>query len=408
MHSGYKILFTIITCVLALSVGAQKRQVGLKSEKVKTGSFGMLDTNAVTPGAERTDQYLSLISGKRVAVLTNQTGVIGKTHLVDSLLSSGIDIRCIFTPEHGFRGDVDAGEHVHSQKDKKTGLPIVSLYGDSKKPSVAQLKDIDVLLFDLQDVGVRFYTYISTLHYVMEACAENGIPLILLDRPNPNGNYVDGPVLDTNFRSFVGMHPVPVVYGMTIGEYAQMINGEGWLKDSIQCPLKVIPCAHYTHDKFYELPVAPSPNLRNSNAIRLYPQLCLFEGTAVSVGRGTSFPFEVFGHPDFSDTLFSFVPVPGFGSAHPKLEGKTCYGYDLRKTSEYPAHFDLSYLVLAYTYFNSEKDFITSPAFFDKLSGNEKLRMQLINHIPEAEIRASWQKDLAKFRKIRKKYLLYI
>lgn len=317
----------------------------------------------------------------RFAVVANQTSVVGSTHLVDTLLALGADVRKIFCPEHGFRGTAAAGAKVDNSVDPKTGLPIVSLYGKNKKPTQEQLADVDYVLFDLQDVGCRFYTYISTLHYVMESCAEAGIPLAVLDRPNPNGHYVDGPVLDTaHYRSFVGMHPVPVVYGMTIGEYARMINGEGWLKDGIKCNLEVIPMQGYKRDSVgYELPMPPSPNLRNAHAIALYPSLCLFEGTHCGVGRGTGYPFERVSYG--SDTL------------------------DLRG-EEAPSAFSLRYLMEMYRRVPKGK-FFQKSNFFEKLAGNGDLRKQISSGMSEEEIRATWQPALDEFKKIRVKYLIY-
>ncbi|OJX37369.1 MAG: hypothetical protein BGO87_01355 [Flavobacteriia bacterium 40-80] len=361
-------------------------------------------------GNERMELYLPLLKGKKTGLVGNQSSIVGKTHLADTLLASGINITAVFSPEHGFRGDADAGESVKSGKDAKTGLPIYSLYGNNKKPSAEQLKGIEVMLFDIQDVGVRFYTYISTLHYVMEACAENGISLIVLDKPNPNGHYVDGPLREEKWKSFVGMHPVPIVHGMTIGEYAQMINGEKWLTNGIQCDLKVIACENYTHTTPYRLPVAPSPNLRSMASIYLYPSLCLFEGTSVSVGRGTKMPFEVYGHPDFPKTNFSFTPVSGSGAKDPLWKDKVCNGYLLSKDSTAldQHHFHLSYLIIAKN--NLEKagvPFITSANFFDKLAGTSSLREQLLAGKSETEIRESWKEGLENFKKVRAKYLIY-
>lgn len=349
----------------------------------------------------------------RFAVVANQTSMVGNTHLVDTLLALGADIRKIFCPEHGFRGTAAAGAHVDNSVDAKTGLPIVSLYGKNKKPSQEQLADVDYVLFDLQDVGCRFYTYISTLHYVMEACAEAGIPLAVLDRPNPNGHYVDGPVLDTaHYRSFVGMHPVPVVYGMTIGEYAQMINGEGWLKDGIKCNLGVFPMQGYRRDSVgYELPVPPSPNLRNAHAIALYPSLCLFEGTNVSVGRGTDTPFEIIGIPYKSSTWLDYNTF--FTVAGQKTKCTTFtpqgaeahYGIDLREI-QVPARFDLSYLVTMYN-LTKKGMFFQKNNFFEKLAGNGDLRHQIETSMSEEAIRATWQPALDQFKEIRKKYLIY-
>ncbi len=358
-------------------------------------------------GAEQTAQYLPLLKDKKVGIIGNQSSLIGKTHLVDSLLSLKVDVIKVFSPEHGFRGDADAGEHVSSEKDQKTGLPIVSLYGNNKKPTQAQLKGLDVVVFDIQDVGVRFYTYISTLHYVMEACAEANIPMIVLDRPNPNAHYVDGPILDPKFTSFVGMHPVPIVYGMTIGEYGKMINGEKWLEKNLNCDLTVIPCQNYTHDTPYSLPVPPSPNLRSDVSIQLYPSLCILEATTVSVGRGTDGPFEIYGHPDFPKTNFEFTPKPGPGSKDPKYDGKKCNGYNLNDSSHARAtQLDLSFLVNSSQLLKG-KTFVDRPDMFKLLSGNDVLIEQLKDGKSEEAIRASWQDGLTEFIAIRVKYLVY-
>ncbi len=361
-------------------------------------------------GAEQMDKYLSFINrGKRVGIVANPSSMIRNTHLVDALMASRVLIKTVFSPEHGFRGKADAGEHVKNDKDSRTGLPIISLYGKNKKPTKEQLKDIDIMLFDIQDVGVRFYTYISTLHYVMEACAENDIPVIILDRPNPNGHYVDGPVLDLKFQSFVGMHPVPIVHGMTIGEYGQMINGEYWLNDSLQCDLTVIPCLNYTHDTPYSLPVPPSPNLRSDVSIQLYPSLCLLEATTVTVGRGTDGPFERYGHPDFPQekTDFSFTPTSGYGSKHPKFENKQCYGFDLNKEEYQRMHqLDLSFVMNSNTLLKGEL-FINRSRFFNLLAGNDVLLKQLEEGLSEEDIRESWREGLKVFSLKREKYLIY-
>ena len=288
-------------------------------------------SDEVRVGAEDVPSYLPLIQAKKVAIVANATSVVKGTHLVDTLLTLGVEVKRVFAPEHGFRGKADAGEHVNDEVDAATGLPIISLYGKNKKPSKEQLTEIQAVVFDIQDVGVRFYTYLSTLHYVMEACAENDIPLIVLDRPNPNGFYIDGPMMESGFESFVGLHPVPLVYGMTIGEYAQMINGEGWLANGASCDLTVVKCQAYDHEILYELPIPPSPNLPNMSSVYLYPSLALFEGTVVSVGRGTDFPFQVVGHPDFEPGPFRFTPAPNEGAKYPKLEGVKCKGLDLRE-----------------------------------------------------------------------------
>jgi len=364
----------------------------------------------ILPGARLMSNYLPLVQGKRVAVVANHTTLVGSKHLVDTLLSAGVTVKKIFSPEHGFRGDIEAGELIGNYTDKVTGLPVISLYGGSKKPKPADLSDVDVVIFDLQDVGVRFYTYISTMHYVMEACAENNKPLIILDRPNPNGFYVDGPVLDTAYRSFVGMHPVPLVHGMTIGEFAQMINGEGWLKGKIQCNLTVIPCRGYTHSMTTALPVRPSPNLPNHLSILLYPSLGLFEGTVVSVGRGTDYPFQVFGFPNFPDKGFRYIPVEKRGaSLNPPYKGKPVYGIELR---DYSVNYFLDrreiildWLIYSYNNYPEKDKFFNN--FFNLLAGTSVLRQQIENGLTPSEIRATWQPALEQFKLLRKKYLLY-
>lgn len=364
----------------------------------------------VRVGAERTGQYLSLLVGKKIGIVANQASVFDGMNVVDTLINSGIKIVKIFSPEHGFRGYAEAGASINNFTDPVTGIDVISLYGKKKKPSADDLKGIDLMIFDIQDVGVRFYTYISTLTYVMEACAENRIPLLLLDRPNPNGFYIDGPVLEKEFTSFVGMHPVPVVYGMTIGEYARMVNGEEWLNNGLKCKLTVIPVENYTHNTHYQLPAWPSPNLVSMNAVYLYPSLCLFEGTMMSVGRGTFYPFEVFGHPDWLRCTFTFVPktIPGM-SIHPPFEGIECRGVDLRMIikdhPEYLGNIQLSWLIAAFTDLGNHPGFFT--AYFDKLAGTAKLREQIIQGLSEEEIKISWQEDLDKFKVIRSKYLLY-
>ena len=359
-------------------------------------------------GADQTQLYLSKLKGKNIAIVANQTSVIyngnNYTHIVDSLVSLKINIHKVFAPEHGFRGDADAGESVADGIDKKTEIPIISLYGKNKKPTKEQLKDIDLMVFDIQDVGVRFYTYISSLHYVMEACAEQKIPVLLLDRPNPNGHYIDGPVLETEHKSFVGMHPVPVVYGMTIGEYGLMINGEKWLKNGIQTNLTVIPLKNYLHTSNYNLRIKPSPNLPNDTAINLYPSLCFFEGTNVSAGRGTAKQFQIYGSPFLNTkSKFTFTPNPNEGSKSPKHAYIICYGEDLTETKKL-ASLNLSWLIKAKKQ-NRTKNFFNS--FFTKLAGTEKLQNQIEEKITEELIRASWVEDIKTFRNVRKSYLLY-
>ena len=357
--------------------------------------------------AQQMNDYLPLLTAKHVGVVANQTSIIGSTHLVDSLVSRGINVVKIYTPEHGFRGAADAGAKVNSGKDEKTGISIVSLYGKTKKPTPEMLQGIDVMLFDLQDVGVRFYTYISTLTYVMEACAENNIPVIVLDRPNPNGFYIDGPVLKSENQSFVGMHQVPVVYGMTIGEYGKMVNGEGWLKNGVRCELTVIPINNYNRNAIYELPVKPSPNLPNWEAVYLYPTLCFFEGSIVSVGRGTDTPFQIFGHPNMRGE-YSFTPQSKSGASKPLLEGQRCRGENLVDYAHGYAYnenqLQLDWIINAYNQL-SDKEFFTN--YFRLLSGDKQMQRDIENGLSADEIRASWKNEIDNFKKIRSKYLIY-
>lgn len=363
-------------------------------------------------GAERTEVYLPKLQNKKVAICGNQTSKIGNIHLIDTLFRLNINIVYIFAPEHGFRGDAEAGAHIQSGVDHKTGIPVVSLYGNNKKPTKEQMQNIDILIFDIQDVGCRFYTYISTLHYIMEAAAENHVKVMILDRPNPNGYFVDGPVLEEKYKSFVGMHPIPVVHGMTIGEYGKMINEEKWLKDSIQCDLEIITMKGYDHKMRYSLPYPPSPNLKTDESIYLYPTLCFFEGTAVSLGRGTAIPFQVFGHPSFTQGDYYFTPVPIKGvSEKPPLKGEKCRGFNLTDYATNNLNKDnqieLKFLIQAYSIFPDTTKFFSNPQFFDKLAGNSTLRWQIIKRKSEEEIRDSWQKGISDFKLIRKKYLLY-
>ena len=381
---------------------------------------------AVTTGAERTEAYLPLLHGKRIGVFANQTSVVGNTHLVDTLLAGGIRVAKIFGPEHGFRGTAGAGEKVKSGKDEKTGLPIISLYGNHKKPTKDDLKGIEIMLFDIQDVGVRFYTYISSLQYVIEACIENKVPLIILDRPNPNGFYVDGPVLKKGFESFIGMQPVPTVYGMTMAEYAMMLIGEKWLDakyDKLNTAIApvnslknydliVVPCKGYDHNTKYDLPVAPSPNLKNMQSIYLYPSTCLFEGTVMSEGRGTDYPFQVFGHPTLPKSLYHFVPKPNAGAKSSKCFGEDCYGWFIDGNKDsilniLDSKIQLKYILDAYRLFPGKASFFLKNNFFNKLAGNDVLMKQIKAGLTEEEIRISWQEDLGNFKNIRKKYLLY-
>ena len=352
--------------------------------------------------AEKTKEYIKVLGNKRIALVVNQTSLIQQTHIVDSLLSLNIKIMKIFSPEHGFRGKEDAGAKIEDEIDLKTGIPIVSLYGKNKKPSKEQLSDVDIILFDIQDVGARFYTYISTLHYVMEAAGENNIKLIVLDRPNPNLHYIDGPVRKKEFTSFVGLHPIPIVHGMTIGEYAKMINGENWIANT--CDLTIIKIQNYNRNLKYNLPVKPSPNLPNSRAINLYPSLCLFEGTTISVGRGTEYPFQHFGAP-YLKSNYNFIPKSGEGSKYPKHENIICYGTDLRFQDDYLKSINLKWLIESYQACPEKDNFFNN--FFDKLSGTDQLRKQITSGKTEQEIKESWEKDLETFKEIRKKYLLY-
>ena len=362
----------------------------------------------VLPGAENTKQYIKLLNGKNIGVVAHQASLISTSdkniHLVDALLNEKINVKKVFAPEHGFRGTADAGEKIENKIDTKTKLPIISLYGKNRKPTNKQLEGIDIMVFDLQDVGVRFYTYLSTLHYVMEACAENNIPLIVLDRPNPNAHYVDGPVLEKEHTSFVGMHPVPIVYGMTIGEYAQMINGEKWLTNEINCDLTVIPIQNYTHSTPYKLPIRPSPNLPNEKSISLYPSLCLLEPTVISVGRGTSIQFQIYGHPDFPKTDFSFTPESNFGSKNPKHKGQICYGENLTQVKS-PNKLELKWLLNAYVHFPQKDSFFLKG--FERIVGVSSLRKQIEEGENETVIRSSWLTNLEFFKKIRKNYLIY-
>ena len=361
------------------------------------------------PGASQIELYRSQIEGKAIAIVANQTSMVGQTHLVDNLFGIGIDIKIIFAPEHGFRNLADAGELIEDGKDPATGLKIISLYGNHQKPTPEDLTGIDVVLFDIQDVGTRFYTYISTLHYLLEACAENNKKCIILDRPNPNGFYYDGNLLDTAYRSFVGMDPVPIVHGMTVGEYGQMLNGEGWLKGGAKCDLEVIKCKDYTHKTYYELPVKPSPNLPNQNSVYLYPSTCFFEGTVLSLGRGTAFPFQVFGSPEMPDRGFSFTPESVPGAKNPPLLGVKCYGTDLRDAMDKKLvprpQINLDWIISAYNDYPQKDKFFTK--YFDTLAGGTGLRMQIQKGMTAKEIRASWKDGLEEFGKIRAKYLLY-
>lgn len=364
----------------------------------------------IKTGAESVSEYLPLLQGKKVAVLSNQTGIIGKTHLVDSLVALKVNIVAIMSPEHGFRGDADAGEHVSSSVDQKTGIPIKSLYeGNTGKPASELMKEIDVMVFDLQDVGVRFYTYLTTMARMMEACAENGVKMVILDRPNPIGFYVDGPILDMKYKSGVGWLPIPTVHGMTLGELAGMINGEKWLKDGIQCDIKVIKCKNYTHASMYQLPVKPSPNLPDMRSIYLYPSTCYFEATPVSLGRGTTTAFQMYGHPNMKGYKFSFTPRSIPGAKLPPQLDKECFGVDLRKTPSIEeinkAGINLEYVVDAYKNLNLDDHFFRS--FFENLIGQGYVKKMIKEGKSAAEIKAMWAGDVAKFKEQRRPYLLY-
>lgn len=394
---------------LMFAQGCSAQETGVQSGLVEKEN---LDVREIYTGADYLLRDPSQLAGKHLGLVVNQTSMVGGKHLVDTLLKLDIDILNIFAPEHGFRGQADAGEVVKDGVDVQTGLPIVSLYGNHKKPTLTDLGGIDLLIFDIQDVGARFYTYISTLHYVMEACAEAGIEVLVLDRPNPNGFVVDGPVLDMAYTSFVGKHPVPVLHGMTVGEYAQMINGEAWLSDGIQCELSVIPCVNYTHNDRYSLPVKPSPNLPDDRAIACYPSTCFFEGTVISEGRGTDSPFQVFGAPELDSALcsFTFTPISKSGAKHPKFEGKTCYGFsivDVPNDFEEQMGINLNYLIHLYNLYPEPAAFFLANGFFDKLAGGKALREAIINGQTAEEIKASWQDDLLVFKAKRKQYLLY-
>ncbi|HMQ00145.1 MAG TPA: DUF1343 domain-containing protein [Cyclobacteriaceae bacterium] len=362
-------------------------------------------SNSLRLGAERMEYYLPILQGKKVGLVVNHTSSIKQTHLLDTLLSRGVEVVKIFSPEHGFRGTADAGEKVDDSKDAKTGLPIISLYGNNRKPTADQLSGIDVMIFDIQDVGVRFYTYISTLHYVMEACAAQNISVMVFDRPNPNGSYVDGPIMQAEHYSFVGMHPIPIVHGLTVAELANMINEEGWLKDKLKCKLQLVLMENWQHADRYDLPVWPSPNLNSNHAVALYPSICLFEGTVISVGRGTQIPFQVIGHPDLKNMPFSFTPVSIEGmSKNPPHENKVCYGIDLSKQPTSYA-FQLRYLLDIYKQFENKDAFFNN--YFEKLAGSSDLRKQIKEGWDEARIRASWHAELDQYKSLRNKYLLY-
>ena len=369
--------------------------------------FAQTETTTLKTGAERFDIYLPMLKDKKTGLVVNNTSMVGQEHLVDFLLDQKVEVIRVFAPEHGYRGEAAAGEEIRDGKDLKTGIPVVSLYGEIRKPAPEHLTGLDAVIFDIQDVGCRFYTYISTLHLVIEACAENNVPLIVLDRPNPNGDYVAGPVMKSGFQSFVGMDPIPVVHGCTVGELAKMINGEGWTKAQGKCDLTVIPVLNYTHLTQYQLPVKTSPNLPDYLAVRLYPSLCFFEATSISVGRGTEFPFQVLGglNPKFGDFQFTPLDMPGI-AMEPLHKGKTCFGIDLRNLTEIPT-FTLKYFLDFYRQFEKKEDFITRENWFNLLAGTDEVLKQIKDGKTEDEIEQSWQPELTNYKNIRKKYLLY-
>ena len=384
-------------------------QSGCQSKSASTSTALVSEESAMLPAANLFDRYSDKLADKKVGVIANQTSLVGETHLVDFLLSKGIKVQRVFAPEHGFRGEAGPGDKVASGKDEKTGLPLVSLYGSHRKPEPKDLEGLDIIVFDIQDVGARFYTYISTLQLVMEACAEAGIPVMVLDRPNPNGFYVDGPVLDTAFSSFVGISPIPIVHGLTMGEYAKMANGEGWMKNGVKCKLEVIAMEGYHHNMEYILPVRPSPNLPDMASIYLYPSLCLFEGTVVSVGRGTPFPFRLIGYPGFKNGNENFTPIEIAGVIKdPPHEGVPCKGIKLDtdwKSISANQVIELSYLIDMYNSYPEKEKFFNN--FFEKLAGNDQLKKQIISGMKEAEIRKTWEPSLENYKLKRKKYLLY-
>ncbi len=399
------------TLLITFLISVQASNCTNSKAKTQAPDNQTAESPAVLPGAHQTEQYLPMLDGKKVGLVVNHTSTIGSVHLADSLMASGIEVAKIFAPEHGFRGTASAGKKLEDGLDPKTGLPVISLYGATRKPTPEHLSDLDVVVFDIQDVGVRFYTYISTMSLVMEACAKQKVPVMILDRPNPNGHYVDGPIREEAYKSFVGMHPVPVVYGMTIGEYATMVNHEGWLQDQLQCDLTIIKCKNYTHQSKYDLPIKPSPNLPNLRSILLYPSLCFFEGTVLSIGRGTETQFQVIGHPDLPESNYSFTPRDQEGAVNPKLEGKLCHGESLTHLGEDELFerraVDLQYLIKYYQLFPNKDNFFLPSLWIDKLAGTTKLREAIIAGQTAEQLRINWQEDLKDFKLLRTKYLLY-
>ncbi len=415
---------TVLLCLLILlSCGSNSKNEVVKKHEIPQP---IQNDKSIIVGSNQTDKYLPLLNGKRVGLVANQTSVIFKiddkqiastlktkpendiyTHLADSLVSLNVDIKKVFSIEHGFRGTADAGELVKNGIDKKTGLPIVSLYRKNKKPYAEELQDLDIVIFDIQDVGVRFYTYTSTLHYMMEACAERGIPILILDRPNPNGHYIDGPTLEIKHKSYLGMHPIPLVHGMTVGEYAQMLNGEKWLANELQCEIIIIPVKNYTHDTFYSLPIRPSPNLPNDFSIKLYPSLGLFEGTNINAGRGTEFQFQRYGAPFLKkDTMtFTYTPIANFGAKYPKHKDVLCYGEDLRN-KDINDGMTLKWIIKVYQN-STDKSLFFNTDNFTRHAGTSKLQEQIESGLTEAEIKVTWQEGLIAFKAIRAKYVIY-
>lgn len=396
MNLDFKIKTLLLICLIFLGVLNPYRSQTQNKDCFKTG-------------ADRSELYLPMLQGKTIGIVTNQTGLMSdKTHLVDFLVSKGVKIKSIFAPEHGFRGEADAGEKVKNGVDVKTGIPIISLYGNNKKPKPEQLKGIDIVVFDIQDVGVRFYTYISTLTYLMEAGAENNVEILVLDRPNPHDGYIDGPILKKKWTSFVGMHEVPVVYGLTIGEYGKMVNGEKWLKNGVVAKYTLITMQNYHKKMRYSILDKPSPNLPNDKSINLYPSLCFFEGTQISVGRGTSLPFQIYGSPWTKDLPYQFTPKPNFGAKDPFLNGKLCFGENLSDYKTDLRELNLEWVIKAYkNYKNPSQDFFLKNLFFDTLAGSDELRNQITSGKSFSEIKNSWQPDLQNFAKIRSKYIIY-
>ena len=403
-----KVKIKDFTAIVLIVFGTYQHTIAQKPSSATSGNEKSLE-NCFKTGVDRPELYLPLLKDKTISIVTNQTGLLSdKTHLVDFLVKNNIKIKSIFAPEHGFRGTADAGEHVKNGIDKKTNLPIVSLYGDNKKPKPDQLKGVDLVLFDIQDVGVRFYTYISTLAYVMEAAAENNIEVVVLDRPNPHDGYIDGPVLKPKWASFVGLHPVPVVYGLTIGEYGSMVNGEKWLKNGIQCKYTLVPMMNYHKKQRYTIAERPSPNLPNAQSINLYPSLCFFEGTQVSVGRGTDLPFQIYGSPWTKNLPYRFTPKPNFGAKDPFLNGQLCFGENLSKYNSDLREINLDWVIKAYeNYNNPQQSFFLKNLWFDTLAGTDELRKQIVAKKTLKEIKYSWKKDLENFQKIRAKYIVY-